>query len=232
MYLNVWTPAKSADDRLPVMVWIYGGGFKIGSGSEPWYNGAHLAKKGVIVVTVNYRLDVFGFLSHPELTTESNDHASGNYGLLDQIAALGWVKRNIAAFGGDPGRITVFGESAGSLSVSALMASPLAHGLFQRVIGESGAMLFPDKSPFALPPLAKAEQAGVKFADILSAHSIAELREKPAEALLDAMVKNPDVPRMSRGPDHRRPGAAGEPGGDLRQRPANRRADAGRLDFG
>ncbi len=200
LYLNVWTPAKSADDRLPVMVWIYGGSFNIGSGSEPWYNGTNLAKKGVIVVTVNYRLDVFGFLSHPELTAESNNHASGNYGLLDQIGALGWVKRNIVAFGGDPGRTTVFGESAGSLSVSALMASPLAHGLFQRVIGESGAMLFPDKSPFALPPLAKAEQAGLKFADILSAHSIAELREKPAEALLDAIVKNPDVPRMSRGP--------------------------------
>ena len=200
LYLNVWTPAKSADDRLPVMVWIYGGGFKIGSGSEPWYNGANLAKKGVIVVTVNYRLDVFGFLSHPELTAESNDHASGNYGLLDQIAALGWVKRNIAAFGGDPGQTTVFGKSAGSISVSALMASPLAHGLFQRVIGESGAMLFPDKSPYALAPLAKAEQAGVKFADLLSAHSIAELREKPAEALLDVLAKNPDIPRMSRGP--------------------------------
>ncbi len=110
LYLNVWTPAKSFDDRLPVMVWIYGGGFKIGSGSEPWYNGANLAKKGVIVVTVNYRLDVFGFLSHPDLTAESKDHASGNYGLLDQIAALGWVKRNIAAFGGDPGQTTVFGE--------------------------------------------------------------------------------------------------------------------------
>jgi para-nitrobenzyl esterase len=200
LYLNVWTPAKSFDDRLPVMVWIYGGGFKIGSGSEPWYNGANLAKKGVIVVTVNYRLDVFGFLSHPDLTAESKDHASGNYGLLDQIAALGWVKRNIAAFGGDPGQTTVFGESAGSISVSALMASPLAHGLFQRVIGESGAMLFPNKSPYALAPLAKAEQAGVKFADLLSAHSIAELREKPAEALLDVLAKNPDIPRMSRGP--------------------------------
>ncbi len=200
LYLNVWSPAKSADDRLPVMVWIYGGGFKSGSGSEPWYNGAHLARKGVIVVTVNYRLDVLGFLSHPELTAESNNHASGNYGLLDQIAALGWVKRNIAAFGGDPDRTTVFGESAGSISVSALMASPLAHGLFQRAIGESGAMLFPNKSPYALAPRLEAEQEGVKFADLLSAHSIAELREKPAEALLDALVKNPDIPRMSRGP--------------------------------
>ena len=200
LYLNVWTPAKSAEDRLPVMVWIYGGGFKIGSGSEPWYNGAHLAKKGVIVVTVNYRLDAFGFLSHPELTAESNDHASGNYGLLDQIASIGWVKRNIAAFGGDPGQITVFGESAGSISVSALMASPLAHGLFEHVIGESGAMLFPDKSLYAVAPLPKAEQAGVKFADLLSSHSIAELREQPAAALLEALTKNPDIPRISRGP--------------------------------
>jgi para-nitrobenzyl esterase len=200
LYLNVWAPSESADDRLPVMVWIYGGSFHIGSGSERWYDGANLAKKGVIVVTVNYRLDVFGFLAHPELTTESNNHASGNYGLLDQIAALRWVKRNIVAFGGDPDRITVFGESAGSLSVSALMASPLAHGLFQRVIGESGAMLFPVKSAFALPDLAKAEQTGTKIADILSAHSIAELRAKPAEVLLDAVVKNPDVQRMYRGP--------------------------------
>ena len=200
LYLNIWTPAKSRDDRLPVMVWIYGGGFSIGSGSEPWYNGANLARKGVIVVTVNYRLDVFGFLAHPELTAESEHHTSGNYGLLDQVAALGWIQRNIAAFGGDPGQVTIFGESAGSLSVSALMASPLARGLFQRVIGESGAMLSPDRSPFALSPLAKAEQAGVKFADMLSAHSIAELREKPADALLEAVAKTPDLPRMSKGP--------------------------------
>ncbi len=200
LYLNVWTPAKSADDRLPVMVWIYGGSFNVGAGSEPWYDGTNLAKKGVIVVTLNYRVDVFGFLSHPELTAESNDHSSGNYGLMDQMAALGWVKRNIAAFGGDPGQVTIFGKSAGSLSVSALMASPLGRGLFQRAIGESGAMLYPGKSPFAFAPLAKAEQSGVKFADILSAHSIAELRKKPADELLEAVAKNPDVPRMSRGP--------------------------------
>ncbi|HEY4041505.1 MAG TPA: carboxylesterase/lipase family protein [Rhodopila sp.] len=200
LYLNIWTPAKSADDRLPVMVWIYGGSFNVGAGSEPWYNGTNLARKGVIVVTLNYRLDVFGFLAHPELTAESERHASGNFGLLDQIAALGWVKRNIAAFGGDSGRITIFGESAGSLSVSALMASPLGRGLFQRAIGQSGATLYADKSPFALPPLAKAEQAGMKFAKILSTYSIGELREKPAEVLLEAAAKNPEVPRMVRGP--------------------------------
>ena len=164
-------------------------------------NGANLAKKGVIVVTLNYRVDVFGFLSHPELTAESNDHASGNYGLMDQMAALGWVKHNIAAFGGDPGRDTIFGESAGSLSVSALMVSPLGRGLFQRAIGESGAVLYPEKSPFALAPLAKAEQSGVKFADLLSAHSIAELREKPAEELLETVAKNPSVLTRSRLPN-------------------------------
>jgi para-nitrobenzyl esterase len=199
LYLNVWTPAKEAD-RLPVMVWIYGGSFNIGSGSEPWYDGTNLARKGVIVVTLNYRLDIFGFLAHSELTAETNHHASGNYGLLDQIAALAWVKRNIAAFGGDPNQVTLFGESAGSLSVSALMASPLGRGLFQRAIGQSGAMLYPEKSPFARAPLPLAEQAGMKFADMVSAHSIAELREKSADALLDVLANNPDVPRICRGP--------------------------------
>jgi para-nitrobenzyl esterase len=190
LYLNVWTPAKSADEKLPVMVWIYGGSFNVGSGSEPWYNGANLARKGVIVVTLNYRVDVFGFLAHPELTAESEHHASGNYGLQDQAAALGWVKRNIAAFGGDPARVTIFGESAGSLSVSALMASPLGRGLFACAVGESGAMLYPDKSPFALPSLDKAEQSGMKVAALLGAHSIAELRAKPASDVLDAVAKN------------------------------------------
>ena len=200
LYLNVWTPANTANDKLPVMVWIYGGSFNVGAGSEPWYNGANLAKNGVIVVTLNYRVDVFGFLAHPDLTTESEHHASGNYGLLDQLAALAWVKRNIAAFGGDPDRVTVFGESAGSLSVSALMASPLGRGLFERAIGESGAMLYPDNSPFARLPLAKAEQAGVKFADLVSAHSIAELRAKRADEVLDAAVQNAATVGTVRGP--------------------------------
>jgi para-nitrobenzyl esterase len=200
LYLNVWTPANTASDRLPVMVWIYGGSFNVGAGSEPWYNGANLAKKGVIVVTLNYRVDVFGFLVHPDLTTESEHHASGNYGLQDQLAALTWVKRNIAAFGGDPDRVTVFGESAGSLSVSALMTSPLGRGLFARAIGESGAMLYPDKSAYARLPLAKAEQVGVKFAESLSAHSIAELRAKRAEDVLDAAAKNAATINTVRGP--------------------------------
>ena len=200
LYLNVWTAAKSGNDRLPVMVWIYGGGFTVGTGSRPLYGGANLAKKGVIVVTLNYRIDVFGFLSHPELTAESDRHASGNYGLMDQIAALAWVKRNIAAFGGDPSRITVFGESAGADSVGLLMASPLGRGLFQRAIGESGGDLYADNSPYALPSLPKAEEAGVKFADMLSAHSIAELRAKPADAVLEAVDKNPSATGLSRHP--------------------------------
>ena len=121
------------------MVWIYGGGFAAGSTSEPRQDGGNLAKKGVMVVSFGYRLGVFGFLALPELTKESEHNASGNYGLLDQVAALQWVKANIAAFGGDPDNVTIFGESAGSFSVSALMASPLAQGLFKRAIGESGA---------------------------------------------------------------------------------------------
>ncbi|HYL98213.1 MAG TPA: carboxylesterase family protein, partial [Blastocatellia bacterium] len=139
LFLNVWTPAKSSKERLPVMVWIYGGGFQAGSASEPRQDGENLAKKGVIVVSMNYRLGVFGFLAHPDLTKESSHHASGNYALLDQTAALRWVQKNIAAFGGDPKKVTIFGESAGSFSVSAQVASPLAAGLFQRAIGESGA---------------------------------------------------------------------------------------------
>src|SRR3954451_24518141 len=153
LYLNIWTPAKSATERLPVMVWIYGGSFNVGAGSEPWYDGTNLAKKGVVVVTLNYRVDVFGFLAHPELTAESEHGTSGNYAFMDQIAALQWVQRNIASFGGDPGAVTIFGESAGSLSVTTLVASPVAKGLFQRAIGQSGAILYPDKSPFALPSL-------------------------------------------------------------------------------
>jgi para-nitrobenzyl esterase len=139
LYLTVWTPAKSARERLPVYVWFYGGGFAAGGGDEPRYDGESFAKQGIVVVNVNYRLGVFGFLAHLELTRESPHHASGNYGLLDQAAGLEWVRKNIAAFGGDPRKITIGGESAGSLSVSALMASPLSRKLFQQAIGESGA---------------------------------------------------------------------------------------------
>ena len=158
LYLNIWTAAPSAKDPLPVMVWIHGGGFTRGAGTAAAYDGEILAHKGVVVVTINYRLGAFGFLAHPALTAESEHHASGNYGLLDQIAALQWVKKNIAAFGGDPGRVTIFGESAGSWAVNALMASPLAKGLFQRAIGESGGQFAP------MPSLAEAEKAGEKTA--------------------------------------------------------------------
>ncbi len=141
LYLNVWTPADTSAGKLPVMVWIYGGGFVGGATSEPRQDGASLAAKKVIVVSMNYRLGVFGFLAHPGLVKESEHHAAGNYGLIDQVAALQWVQRNIAAFGGDPQNVTIFGESAGSFSVSGLVATPLAKGLFQKAIGESGSFL-------------------------------------------------------------------------------------------
>ena len=132
LYLNVWTPAKSASERLPVLVYFYGGGFVAGDGSEPRYDGESMARKGIVALTVNYRLGVFGFIAHPELTKESPHHASGNYALLDQNAALQWVQKNIAAFGGDPRRVTIAGESAGSIAVSAQMASPLVEGSDRR----------------------------------------------------------------------------------------------------
>ena len=190
LYLNVWTPATSSKARLPVMVWIYGGGFGAGAASEPRQDGENLAKKGVVVVSFNYRLGVFGFFSHPDLTRESDHHAAGNYGLLDQVEALDWVRRNIAAFGGDPGNVTIFGESAGSFSVSALMASPLAQGLFQRAIGESGAFF---STTLDLQPLARAEEVDGKFADSLAAHSLDALRAKPAEELLEAALKQDEI---------------------------------------
>ena len=189
LYLNVWTPARSADDRLPVMVWIYGGGFQAGSASEPRQDGSHMAQKGVVVVSFNYRLGIFGFFAHPELTAESPHKASGNYGLLDQVAALEWVRKNIAAFGGDPGNVTIFGESAGSFSVSALMASPLAKGLFEKAIGESGAFFTAGSQTLAPKDLAASEAAGEKFAQSAGAASLAELRAKPADAVLQAAIK-------------------------------------------
>ncbi len=178
LYLNVWTAAKSAKEKRPVMVWIHGGALTRGSGSTPNYDGDQLAEKGVVVVTINYRLGVFGFFAHPELTKESDRNASGNYGFMDQIAALEWVKKNIANFGGDPNRVTIFGESAGSWSVNVLTASPLAKGLFQRAIGESGA-------EFArVGSLAEAEQSGLRFAKNAGADSLAALRAKPAADLM------------------------------------------------
>ncbi|HEX4593963.1 MAG TPA: carboxylesterase family protein [Bryobacteraceae bacterium] len=178
LYLNVYTAAKSAKDHRPVMVWIHGGALTSGAGSL--YDGEALAKKGVVVVTVNYRLGVFGFFADPELTKESDRNSSGNYGLLDQIAALEWVQKNIAAFGGDPKRVTIFGESAGSWSVNYLVATPLAHGLFQRAIGESGAEFAPAHK------LADMEQAGVKFGHSMGADSLAGLRAKLADDLVKA----------------------------------------------
>jgi para-nitrobenzyl esterase len=190
LYLNVWSPATSAKAHLPVMVWVYGGGFAAGATSEPRQDGENLAKKGVVVVSMNYRLNVFGFFSHAELVKESGHDSSGNYGLLDQVAALQWVHKNIAGFGGDPGRVTIFGESAGSFSVSALMASPLAQGLFQRAIGESGAFF---GKVLDLKPLAAAEEADTEFAASIGAHSLADLRAMPAAELLAATAKQDEI---------------------------------------
>jgi para-nitrobenzyl esterase len=183
LYLNIWTPAKSAQEHIPVIVWIYGGGYINGSASMPLYWGDRLAHKGVIVVTIAYRLGPLGFLAHPELTRESPHHSSGNYGLMDQIAALEWIQRNIAAFGGDPKNVTIAGQSSGSISVSILMASPLAKGLFQRAIGESGGLF----EPLQLAPkflLANAERDGEKYAASLGATSLQQLRRLPASELI------------------------------------------------
>jgi len=178
LYLNVWTPAKSAAERLPVFFWIHGGGNVEGSAAVPIYDGEALARRGVVVVTINYRLGVFGFLAHPELSAESGRGVSGNYGTLDQIAALRWVHENIAAFGGDPNRIAIAGQSAGSRGVHNLMVSPLARGLFQRAIAQSGSGIVPNNRALRL---AATEQQGVKFAESKGARSIKELRAMPWE---------------------------------------------------
>ena len=182
LYLNIWTPTKRAAQRVPVIVWIYGGGYINGSSSMPLYWGDRLAHKGVVVVTIAYRLGPLGFLALPELTRESPHHSSGNYGLMDQIAALQWVQKNIAVFGGDPSRVTIAGQSSGSISVSILMASPLAEGLFHRAIGESGGLF----EPVQLAPkylLANAELDGEKYAASLGATTLAQLRSLPAAQL-------------------------------------------------
>ncbi len=174
LYLNVWSPAKSANEKLPVLVYFYGGGFAAGDGSESRYDGENMAKKGIVTLTVNYRLGIWGFFSHPELTKESPNHASGNYGLLDQNAALKWVQANISKFGGDPKRVTIAGESAGSIAVSAQMASPLSKGLIAGAIGESGGSIFPTLAPV---PLAEAEKTGLEYAQKIGATSLKNLRE-------------------------------------------------------
>ena len=190
LYLNVWTAAKKPNDKLPVMVWIHGGGYTMGSGATPAYDGAALARQGVVLVTINYRLGPFGWLAHPQLSKESPHNSSGNYGLLDQIAALEWVKRNIAAFGGDVSRVTIFGESAGAGSVCYLMASPLARGLFHRAIAESGSAFganrylreawYGQESAEKLGERVAREMAGDQAAD-----PIAALRAKSAEEILN-----------------------------------------------
>lgn len=188
LYLNVWTPAQSAEEQLPVMVWIYGGGFSFGSTSDPVHNGEHLARKGVVVVSVAYRVGQLGFLAHPELSAESPHGVSGNYGLLDQIAGLQWVKDNIAAFGGDPNKVTIFGESAGGISVSMLCASPLAKGLFQGAISQSGGSFGPTRSETFpgenMKTLELAEQDGIAYVEAKGLSSIAEMRALPAEDLI------------------------------------------------
>ena len=186
--LNVWTTARKQGAKLPVMVWIYGGGFQSGGTSEPRQDGSSLAKQGVVVVSMNYRVGIFGFLVLPELIKESAHHAAGNYGLLDQLAALDWVHRNISAFGGDPGNVTIFGESAGSFSVSALMASPLAKGLFHRAIGESGAAFGSNSLP-SLPAEARAQKDLEFVTNAVHANNLTELRALPAKTLLDFVLK-------------------------------------------
>lgn len=185
LYLNLWTPAKTATEKLPVLVYFYGGGFIAGDGSEPRYDGESMARKGIVAITINYRLNVFGFMAHSELSKESPKGASGNYGLLDQAAALKWVYQNISAFGGNPAKITIAGESAGSFSVSALMASPLSKSMIAGAIGESGSLL----SNTSTVPLAEAEKLGLQFAAGVGANSLASLRAMPAEQLLEATAK-------------------------------------------
>jgi para-nitrobenzyl esterase len=197
LYLNLWSPAEAEHEALPVMVWFHYGGFQFGGASSPLYDGAQLARAGVVVVTINHRLGRFGFLAHPELTAESEHHVSGNYGLHDQIAALEWVQRNVSAFGGDPDRVTIFGMSAGSMSVNLLMATPLARGLFHRAIGESGAILGPVGASSgvtdAMQDLASAQDTGLAIAEGLGARSLADLRARSVPELLNAEPAGADA---------------------------------------
>lgn len=198
--LNVWTPANAKKGSLPVMVWIYGGGFFAGGTSEPRQDGQFLAHRNVVIISMNYRLGIFGFFASPELTAESPHHASGNYGLMDQNAALEWVEKNIKNFGGDPHNITIFGESAGSMSVSTLMASPLSRGRFQHAIGESGGAFPAGKR--AMPTREALEQRNTKFAEkAFGTSSLADLRKIPAETLLKEAAAQQTGPGIYFGPD-------------------------------
>jgi para-nitrobenzyl esterase len=185
LYLNVWAPADPGKKNLPVLVYFYGGGFVAGDGSEPRYDGDSIAHFDIVAVTVNYRLNVFGFLAHPELTSESANKASGNYGLLDQAAALKWVSENISAFGGDPQKITIAGESAGSVSVSAQMASPLSKKYIAGAIGESGSLL----GTLSAIPLGRAEQTGVEYAKSIGAENLEELRSIDADSIVNSATR-------------------------------------------
>jgi len=187
LYLNVWTPAKKTDEKLPVMVWIYGGGFAMGSTAVPVYSGEEMAGKGVIMVSIAYRVGPLGFLAHPELTAESEKHISGNYGLLDQIAGLRWVQNNIAAFGGDPGNVTIFGESAGAISVSMLAASPLTKGIIHKAISESGGSFWPvgyKRGTDCIGNLKGGEEYGLEYQKRMGANSLSELRKLAPEKLI------------------------------------------------
>jgi para-nitrobenzyl esterase len=185
LYLNIWTPARTGNEQLPVLVFFYGGGMKAGDASEYRYDGESMARKGIVAVTVNYRLGVFGFLAHPELSQESTFHGSGNYGLMDQTEALRWLHKNIASFGGNPDNITIAGESAGSSSVCAQIVTPLARNLFAGAIGESGSILKMN----SVVKLKEAEQIGLTFSKTVAANSLKELRAMPAEQLLNATGK-------------------------------------------
>jgi len=194
LYLNVWTPVKSGNlknKHLPVLVYFYGGGFVAGDGSELRYDGKNMARHGIVTITVNYRLGVFGFLALPSLTKESPNNASGDYGLLDQVQALRWVKKNVASFGGDPDKVTIGGQSAGSLSISALITTPLSQNLFRGAIGESGSVL----GTLSAVPLNKGEKTGEKFEQMVGAQSLSELRAISADSLLDASLQQ-NVPRF------------------------------------
>lgn len=187
LYLNIWTPAKTTTERLPVMVWIYGGGFSAGSAADPWVEGSKLANKGVVFVSITYRVGPLGFLAHPALSAENKDQVSGNYGLLDQIAALKWIQNNIAQFGGDAKKVTIFGESAGGISVSMLCASPLAKGLFRGAISQSGgsfgptaAVTYPGEN---MKTLKMAEEDGRQYFSKAGVSTIEELRNLPADKL-------------------------------------------------
>ncbi|HYQ56301.1 MAG TPA: carboxylesterase family protein [Draconibacterium sp.] len=192
LYLNIWTPTQSADEKLPVLVWIYGGGFGGGNTADPLTDGANLAKKGVIVASIAYRVNQIGFLAHPDLSAESPNGVSGNYGLLDQIAGLEWIQKNIAAFGGDPDRVTIFGESAGGIAVSMLSASPLANGLIDGAISQSGGSFGPHRKTTTYPGenmklLKDAEVDGIAYMESAGVSSIEELRAIPAEDLPGGM---------------------------------------------